>query len=163
MKGKRGGAGSKTHKELRGSGHVVRGKSAAVRETKRGYVKKERSAPQRTETSIVSFGASRKVNPMTVSVTAVEAARIPSRTDFPRVDAKTDEDIARDVAGDPDAAPIFTDEMFDQAQWVEPLKKTPISFRVDPDVLAFFKSEGAGYQSRMNAVLRAYMERSRKR
>ena len=29
---------------------------------------------------------------------------------------------------------------------------------VDPDVLAYFRSKGTGYQSRMNAVLRAYME-----
>jgi uncharacterized protein (DUF4415 family) len=35
--------------------------------------------------------------------------------------------------------------------------KQPISFRVDPDVLEFFKERGRGYQTRMNAVLRAYM------
>jgi uncharacterized protein (DUF4415 family) len=35
--------------------------------------------------------------------------------------------------------------------------KQPISFRVDPDVLEFFKERGPGYQTRMNAVLRAYM------
>ncbi len=35
--------------------------------------------------------------------------------------------------------------------------KKPISLRVDPDVLAFFRQDGAGYQTRMNAVLRAYM------
>ena len=35
--------------------------------------------------------------------------------------------------------------------------KQPISFRVDPDVLDFFKAEGPRYQTRMNAVLRAYM------
>lgn len=36
--------------------------------------------------------------------------------------------------------------------------KLPLSLRVDPDVLAFFKSLGKGYQTRMNAVLRSYME-----
>lgn len=35
--------------------------------------------------------------------------------------------------------------------------KQPISFRVDPDVLDFFKADGPRYQTRMNAVLRAYM------
>lgn len=40
--------------------------------------------------------------------------------------------------------------------------KKPISFRVDPDVLDFFKSEGAGYQTRMNAVLLAYMQAKKK-
>ncbi len=35
--------------------------------------------------------------------------------------------------------------------------KTQITLRVDSDVLAYFRSTGARYQSRMNAVLRAYM------
>jgi uncharacterized protein (DUF4415 family) len=39
----------------------------------------------------------------------------------------------------------------------EPEPKQPISFRVDSDVLAFFKSQGKGYQTRMNAVLRSFM------
>ena len=38
-----------------------------------------------------------------------------------------------------------------------PAKKVPISFRVDPDVLEFFRRGGEGYQSRMNAVLRGYV------
>lgn len=37
-------------------------------------------------------------------------------------------------------------------------QKIPISLRVDPDVLAFFKEQGPGYQTRMNAVLRGYMQ-----
>ena len=37
------------------------------------------------------------------------------------------------------------------------LEKKAISIRLDEDVLAFFKSEGDGYQRRMNAVLRSYM------
>ena len=36
-------------------------------------------------------------------------------------------------------------------------RKIAISVRVDEDVLAFFRAEGAGYQTRMNAVLRSYM------
>jgi uncharacterized protein (DUF4415 family) len=82
-------------------------------------------------------------------------------TDWARVDAKTDEDIARDIANDPDAAPEFTDEMFAQARWVTPMKRTQIALKVDPEVLAFFKAPGPGYQTRMNDVLRAYMEKAR--
>ena len=33
-----------------------------------------------------------------------------------------------------------------------------ISLRLDTDVLAFFKAQGRGYQTRINAVLRSYME-----
>jgi uncharacterized protein (DUF4415 family) len=38
------------------------------------------------------------------------------------------------------------------------LPKTTISLRVDADVLEWFKSAGPGYQTRINAVLRAYKE-----
>ena len=37
-------------------------------------------------------------------------------------------------------------------------QKKPISLRVDLDVLNWFKAQGPRYQSRMNAVLKAYME-----
>ena len=49
------------------------------------------------------------------------------------------------------------------ADWVRavqisvPEPKQPISFRIDPDVLDFFREQGPRYQTRMNAVLRAYM------
>lgn len=83
------------------------------------------------------------------------------RTDWARVLAKTDADIARDIADDPDAS-AWTDEDFARAVWMEPLVKTPISLRIDPDILEFFKEKGPGYQSRMNAVLRAYMEKAKR-
>lgn len=40
---------------------------------------------------------------------------------------------------------------------VEPVAKQAISLRVDEDVLAWFRSLGPRYQTRMNAVLRSYM------
>jgi uncharacterized protein (DUF4415 family) len=39
--------------------------------------------------------------------------------------------------------------------------KSAISLRLDPDVLDWFRTQGPGYQTRMNAVLRAYMDVSR--
>jgi uncharacterized protein (DUF4415 family) len=39
--------------------------------------------------------------------------------------------------------------------------KASISLRVDADVLHWFRSRGAGYQSRMNAVLKAFKEAAR--
>ncbi|GLS81091.1 BrnA antitoxin family protein [Paracoccus marinus] len=47
---------------------------------------------------------------------------------------------------------------WDSAVLVLPQAKKAISLRVDPDVLDFFRAEGKGYQTRMNAVLRAYMQ-----
>jgi uncharacterized protein (DUF4415 family) len=79
-----------------------------------------------------------------------------ARTDWARVDATTDAEIGEQIRRNPDDVE-FTDEMLAAARWVMPEKKVPISFRVDPDVLEFFKSDGDGYQSRMNAVLRGYM------
>lgn len=39
-------------------------------------------------------------------------------------------------------------------------QKTSISLRVDRDVLEWFKAQGAGYQTRINAVLRAFRDAS---
>lgn len=54
-------------------------------------------------------------------------------------------------------------EALSTAAWVEaslrdPTRKKLISLRVDPAVLDFFKAQGPGYQTRMNAVLTAYMQ-----
>lgn len=38
--------------------------------------------------------------------------------------------------------------------------KAAIALRLDADVLAWFKSQGPGYQTRINAVLRAFKEAS---
>jgi len=84
------------------------------------------------------------------------------QTNWARVDATTDRDIAEQIRRNPDDVE-FTDEMFAAARWVMPAKKVPISFRVDPDVLAFFKRGGDGYQSRMNAVLRGYVQGHRRK
>jgi uncharacterized protein (DUF4415 family) len=48
-------------------------------------------------------------------------------------------------------------DFFSEAVLVHPAAKQPISLRVDEDVLKWFKAQGPRYQSRMNAVLRAYM------
>ncbi len=51
-----------------------------------------------------------------------------------------------------------TDEAFWADAQVEiPSGKTAISIRVDNDVLSFFKKQGKGYQARMNAVLKSYV------
>jgi len=82
------------------------------------------------------------------------------KTDWAAVDALTDEDIAKAVANDPDAVPIDID--WSDAVLVIPSKKKAISIRVDEDVLDFFKKEGDGYQRRINAVLRSYMQQKAK-
>ncbi len=44
------------------------------------------------------------------------------------------------------------------AEILELPTKSAVSIRLDPDVLAFFKTGGKGYQTRINAVLRSYMK-----
>lgn len=51
-------------------------------------------------------------------------------------------------------------DFWDEAIPVVPIGKIPISLRVDSDVLEWYREVGPKYQSRMNAVLRSYMERS---
>jgi len=57
----------------------------------------------------------------------------------------------------------FKNVDWSDAVLVIPPKKKAISIRVDEDVLDYFKKEGAGYQRRMNAVLRSYMQQKRKK
>jgi uncharacterized protein (DUF4415 family) len=44
-----------------------------------------------------------------------------------------------------------------------PQSKQQITLRLDPDVISWFKRTGKGYQSRMGAVLRSYVDAKRKR
>src|SRR4051794_3456254 len=83
------------------------------------------------------------------------------KTDWAAVEALTDQEIAEAVRNDPDAVPLDFD--WSDAVLVLPPKKKAISIRVDEDVLDFFKQQGAGYQRRMNAVLRSYMQQKRGR
>jgi uncharacterized protein (DUF4415 family) len=80
------------------------------------------------------------------------------KTDWAAVDALTDKDIEAAVRNDPDAVPLDVD--WSQAVLVIPSKKKAISIRVDEDVLDFYKKQGTGYQRRMNAVLRSYMDQT---
>ena len=54
--------------------------------------------------------------------------------------------------------PELDASFWEKAELVKPLTKQAISLRVDSDVLDWFKSQGKGYQSLMNAVLRSYVE-----
>ncbi len=75
-----------------------------------------------------------------------------SETDWERVDAMSDEDI--DVSD----IPPLDEAFFAEAEVRLPEHKVPITIRLDPDVLIWFRSAGKGYQTRINAVLRTYME-----
>jgi uncharacterized protein (DUF4415 family) len=88
----------------------------------------------------------------------------PSRgkTDWAALDALTDEEIEASITNDRDWQE-FKELDWSKAVLVIPPKKKAISIRVDEDVLDYFKKEGAGYQRRMNAVLRSYVQQKHKK
>ncbi len=74
-----------------------------------------------------------------------------SRTDWTRVTEMADKDI------DTSDIPELDEHFFQQAKIVAPHKQ-PVTLRLDADVLEWFKSQGQGYQTRINNLLRRYME-----
>jgi uncharacterized protein (DUF4415 family) len=95
-----------------------------------------------------------------ITIVSRDAPRRKGKTDWKRLDALTDEEIEVSIANDPDWQE-FKDLDWSDAVLVIPPKKKAISIRVDEDVLYYFKHEGAGYQRRMNAVLRSYMQQKK--
>jgi uncharacterized protein (DUF4415 family) len=82
-----------------------------------------------------------------------------SKTDWRRIKAVKDEDIT--LTAEHPAARMKHIVRGIARRGLQPIPpKASISLRVDADVLEWFKAQGAGYQTRMNAVLRAFKEAS---
>jgi len=83
-----------------------------------------------------------------------------SKTNWKRVDALRDEDI--DFTDNPE----WTAEDFAKAVVRVGLKPVPpkeqVTLRIDADVLQWFRARGAGYQTQINCLLRAYMVEHRR-
>jgi uncharacterized protein (DUF4415 family) len=93
-------------------------------------------------------------------------ARGEDRTDWARVDAKTEAELAADTAADPAWAGI-PDDWCARARAGLPFpfpkgNKRQVTLRLDPDVLEHFRRQGRGWQSRINAVLRAFVQADRR-
>jgi uncharacterized protein (DUF4415 family) len=78
------------------------------------------------------------------------------RTDWGKVDATTKKRLSASVAADPD-------DVHEELDWTQavigvPPRKQDIHIRLDADVLSWFKKTGKGYQTRINHVLRAFVE-----
>jgi uncharacterized protein (DUF4415 family) len=84
-----------------------------------------------------------------------------SETDWKRLRSMKDEDI------DFSDIPPMTPEMFAKAVIRRGLKPIPrkkqLTLRMDSDVIEWFKKQGRGYQTKINSLLRAYMEEHRRR
>jgi uncharacterized protein (DUF4415 family) len=103
-------------------------------------------------------------NIVTFSSADLEARRKdkPSATDLRRVRAKSEEDLNRDIAADPDFSSQDKD-WYLAAEVLMPSPKKLLSLRLDSDVVDWFKRQGPGYQTRMNAVLRAFIQQADKK
>lgn len=75
-----------------------------------------------------------------------------SDTDWKRLHEMRDDEI--DVS---DIPPIRKD-LFKKMAIRMPEPKAAISIRLDENVIAWFKKRGPGYQTRINAVLKSYVE-----
>lgn len=80
------------------------------------------------------------------------------KTDWAKLDAQSDAEILQNIADDPDAAPVLDAEFWQNARVVVPPKKRMVSLRLDEDMLAWFRIQGDRYQTKMNAILRSYMD-----
>jgi uncharacterized protein (DUF4415 family) len=77
-------------------------------------------------------------------------------TDWKRLGSVSDKEIRRAVEADPEARP--TDVNFwKKAKVTLPLPKQTVTIRLDADLLGWLRQQ-EGYQTRINAVLRTYME-----
>jgi uncharacterized protein (DUF4415 family) len=89
----------------------------------------------------------------------LKAKRAESRTDLSKLDAMTDEKLERLIAEDEDERGLRPD--WTQAKLVFPQAKQSVHLRLEQDIIKYFKSHGKGHISRMQAVLKAYVDAHR--
>jgi uncharacterized protein (DUF4415 family) len=92
---------------------------------------------------------------MSAATTGKTSKKTEPRTDWKRLRSMTDAQVHAAVTHDPNINP--TDEAFwMNAEVVMPRHKKTVTMRLDADILDWFRSN-RGYQTRINAILRAYM------
>ena len=79
-----------------------------------------------------------------------------SETDWQRLDRMTDEEI--DFSDIPRTTPEFWANGIVRKGLKPVVRKHQLTLRIDQDVIEFFKQEGRGYQTKINQLLRAYMD-----
>jgi uncharacterized protein (DUF4415 family) len=84
-----------------------------------------------------------------------KVARGESKTDWKRVKAMSQKEVER--LADRDEGPL-PDNWESQVMVGLPAAKQDIHIRLDGDILEWFKAHGRGYQTRINAVLRAFVQ-----
>jgi uncharacterized protein (DUF4415 family) len=80
-----------------------------------------------------------------------------SNTDWDKVRILPDSDVVFSEDAPETSPEDWADAVAHKGLPVPP-RKTQIALRVDNDVLAWFKAQGAGYQTRMNSVLKEFRD-----
>ena len=88
-----------------------------------------------------------------------EKSSVNEGSDWKRLRSQSDGRIRRAMERDPDAKPTDA-EFWKTARVVMPAAKQTVTIRLDADLLDWLRRE-KGYQSRINAVLRTYMDAQR--
>jgi len=83
------------------------------------------------------------------------------RTDWAKVDAMTEADLERAIAEDEDERDLEPD--WTRAELVMPRPRQSVHLRLEREVVEFFKAGGKGHITRMQAVLRAYVDAHKRR
>lgn len=74
------------------------------------------------------------------------------KSDLKRVDAISEQDI------DYTDSPALDDSFFQKMEVELPQTKDSVTLRLDHQVLEWFRTQGKGYQTKINAVLKAYVK-----
>lgn len=77
-------------------------------------------------------------------------------SDWDKAARMTKAEIEARVVSDSDEADMVMD--WDRATPELPQPKTVLNMRIDKDVLDYFRKQGKGYQTLINAILRSYMK-----
>jgi uncharacterized protein (DUF4415 family) len=83
------------------------------------------------------------------------------RTDWAKIDAMTEADLERAIAEDEDERDLQPD--WTRAELVLARRRQSVHLRLEPEVVDFFKAGGKGHITRMQAVLRAYVDAHKRR
>lgn len=85
-----------------------------------------------------------------------------SQTDLTFGDDMTNEELEALIASDPDEAGWdYGWDNYVAFKGIPFMPKRQVTLRIDDNVVEYFNAQGRGYQTRMNAVLRAYVQAQR--
>lgn len=96
------------------------------------------------------------------SYTAEEVKDLKSKTDLDRADSISDKELTANALSDPDNPPL-DDTFFERAKKMRledfmRSNKEKVCLRLDREVITWFRASGRGYQTKINAALRAFID-----